>query len=137
MLLETRDLEVARDIMKANSAVNDLHLSVFKAIARERLAGIPRHHGRRRPGQPLLRALRRPRRLRRPEGHLPGHRRLAAEQHRAQLTPAPAAPAQTYDGGRSPDEVAGRRRCLSLGGRYFLPWLATAWIASAAASGSR
>jgi phosphate transport system protein len=33
-LLETRDLEVARDIMKANSAVNDLHLSVFKAIAR-------------------------------------------------------------------------------------------------------
>lgn len=33
VLLETRDLEVARDIMKANSAVNDLHLSVFKAIA--------------------------------------------------------------------------------------------------------
>ncbi|RAM39296.1 phosphate signaling complex protein PhoU [Arthrobacter globiformis] len=33
-LLETRDLEVARDILKANSAVNDLHLSVFKAIAR-------------------------------------------------------------------------------------------------------
>ena len=34
VLLETRDLEVARDIMKANTAVNDLHLSVFKAIAR-------------------------------------------------------------------------------------------------------
>ena len=33
-LLETRDLEVARDILKANTAVNDLHLSVFKAIAR-------------------------------------------------------------------------------------------------------
>lgn len=32
-LLETRDLEVARDILKANSAINDLHLSVFKAIA--------------------------------------------------------------------------------------------------------
>ncbi|MDJ0322051.1 phosphate signaling complex protein PhoU [Pseudarthrobacter sp. PS3-L1] len=32
-LLETRDLEVARDIFKANSVVNDLHLSVFKAIA--------------------------------------------------------------------------------------------------------
>jgi len=34
VLLETRDLEVARDIMKANTAVNDLHLSVFQAIAR-------------------------------------------------------------------------------------------------------
>ena len=34
VLLETRDLEVARDILKANSAINDLHLSVFKAIAR-------------------------------------------------------------------------------------------------------
>jgi phosphate transport system protein len=34
VLLETRDLEVARDILKANAAVNDLHLSVFKAIAR-------------------------------------------------------------------------------------------------------
>jgi phosphate transport system protein len=34
VLLETRDLEVARDIMKANSVVNDLHLSVFQAIAR-------------------------------------------------------------------------------------------------------
>ena len=33
-LLATRDLGVAREIMKANSAVNDLHLSVFKAIAR-------------------------------------------------------------------------------------------------------
>jgi phosphate transport system protein len=33
-LLETRDLELARDILKANSTVNDLHLSVFKAIAR-------------------------------------------------------------------------------------------------------
>lgn len=34
VLLETRDLEVARDIMKANSTINDLHLSVFKAVAR-------------------------------------------------------------------------------------------------------
>ncbi len=33
VLLETRDLEVAREIMKANTAVNDLHLSVFQAIA--------------------------------------------------------------------------------------------------------
>lgn len=33
VLLETRDLEVARDILKANSEINDLHLSVFKAIA--------------------------------------------------------------------------------------------------------
>jgi phosphate transport system protein len=33
-LLETRDLEVARDILKANTAINDLHLSVFNAIAR-------------------------------------------------------------------------------------------------------
>lgn len=32
-LLETRDLEVARDILKANSVIDDLHLSVFKAIA--------------------------------------------------------------------------------------------------------
>ena len=32
-LLETRDLEVARDILKINIAVDDLHLSVFKAIA--------------------------------------------------------------------------------------------------------
>ena len=34
VLLETRDLEVARDIMKANGTINDLHLSVFKEIAR-------------------------------------------------------------------------------------------------------
>jgi phosphate transport system protein len=34
VLLETRDLEVARDILKANTVINDLHLSVFKAIAR-------------------------------------------------------------------------------------------------------
>ena len=33
-LLATRDLGVAREIMKANGAVNDLHLSVFQAIAR-------------------------------------------------------------------------------------------------------
>ena len=33
VLLETRDLGVARDILKANTAINDLHLSVFKAIA--------------------------------------------------------------------------------------------------------
>lgn len=33
VLLESRDLEVARDILKANTAINDLHLSVFKAIA--------------------------------------------------------------------------------------------------------
>ena len=32
-LLETRNLEVARDILKINIAVDDLHLSVFKAIA--------------------------------------------------------------------------------------------------------
>jgi phosphate transport system protein len=32
-LLETRDLEVARDIVKLNIALDDLHLSVFKAIA--------------------------------------------------------------------------------------------------------
>ncbi|MBO1268784.1 phosphate signaling complex protein PhoU [Arthrobacter cavernae] len=32
-LLETRDLNVAREILKTNSAVDDLHLSVFKAIA--------------------------------------------------------------------------------------------------------
>ena len=32
-LLATRDLGVAREIMKANGAVNDLHLSVFQAIA--------------------------------------------------------------------------------------------------------
>ena len=32
-LLETRDLEVARDILKLNIALDDLHLSVFKAIA--------------------------------------------------------------------------------------------------------
>lgn len=34
-LLDTRDLEVARDIFKLNNAVDDLHLSVFKAIADE------------------------------------------------------------------------------------------------------
>ena len=33
VLLESRDLEVARDILKANSTIDDLHLSVFKAIA--------------------------------------------------------------------------------------------------------
>ncbi|MCP9001627.1 phosphate signaling complex protein PhoU [Pseudarthrobacter sp. RMG13] len=33
VLLESRDLEVARDIHKANNAIDDLHLSVFKAIA--------------------------------------------------------------------------------------------------------
>ncbi|MDR6414082.1 phosphate signaling complex protein PhoU [Pseudarthrobacter sulfonivorans] len=33
VLLETRDLEVARDILKANNTIDDLHLSVFKAIA--------------------------------------------------------------------------------------------------------
>jgi phosphate transport system protein len=33
VLLETRDLEVARDILKANTTIDDLHLSVFKAIA--------------------------------------------------------------------------------------------------------
>ena len=32
-LLESRDLEVARDILKANTTIDDLHLSVFKAIA--------------------------------------------------------------------------------------------------------
>jgi phosphate transport system protein len=35
-LLETRDLEMARDILKLNTAVDDLHLSVFRAIAEER-----------------------------------------------------------------------------------------------------
>jgi phosphate transport system protein len=33
VLLESRDLEVARDILKANTIIDDLHLSVFKAIA--------------------------------------------------------------------------------------------------------
>ncbi|ALV40872.1 PhoU family transcriptional regulator [Pseudarthrobacter sulfonivorans] len=33
VLLESRDLEVARDIHKANNTIDDLHLSVFKAIA--------------------------------------------------------------------------------------------------------
>jgi phosphate transport system protein len=33
VLLESRDLEVARDILKANTTIDDLHLSVFKAIA--------------------------------------------------------------------------------------------------------
>lgn len=33
VLLDTRDLEVARDIVKANAEIDDLHLSVFKAIA--------------------------------------------------------------------------------------------------------
>lgn len=32
-LLETRNLDVAREILKANAQVNDLHASVFKAIA--------------------------------------------------------------------------------------------------------
>lgn len=32
-LLSTRDLEVARDILRINLKVDDLHLSVFKAIA--------------------------------------------------------------------------------------------------------
>ncbi|WP_426998251.1 phosphate signaling complex protein PhoU [Pseudarthrobacter sp. N5] len=40
-LLETRDLEVARDILKANIAVDDLHLSVFKAIAAPEWAESP------------------------------------------------------------------------------------------------
>ncbi|XAS68434.1 phosphate signaling complex protein PhoU [Micrococcaceae bacterium Sec5.7] len=40
-LLETRDLEVAREILKANIAVNDLHLSVFKAIASPEWAESP------------------------------------------------------------------------------------------------
>ena len=57
-LLETRDLEVARDILKANTTVNDLHLSVFKAIARRDWQRVPGHHRGRCPGQPLLRALR-------------------------------------------------------------------------------
>ncbi|GAA4047049.1 phosphate signaling complex protein PhoU [Arthrobacter methylotrophus] len=33
LLLETRDLEVARDILKLNIHVDDLHLSVFRAVA--------------------------------------------------------------------------------------------------------
>jgi phosphate transport system protein len=33
LLLESRDLEVARDILKLNIRVDDLHLSVFRAIA--------------------------------------------------------------------------------------------------------
>ncbi|GAB3564726.1 phosphate signaling complex protein PhoU [Arthrobacter alkaliphilus] len=33
LLLESRDLEVARDILKLNLRVDDLHLSVFRAIA--------------------------------------------------------------------------------------------------------
>ena len=33
VLLEGLDLEVAREILKANSVIDDLHLSVFKAIA--------------------------------------------------------------------------------------------------------
>lgn len=33
VLLEDLDLEVAREILKANSVIDDLHLSVFKAIA--------------------------------------------------------------------------------------------------------
>ena len=41
VLLETRDLEVARDILKANTAINDLHLSVFKAIAAPEWAESP------------------------------------------------------------------------------------------------
>lgn len=33
--------------------------------------------------------------------------------------------------------LAGRLVCTCWGAGYFLPWFATAWIASAAASGSR
>lgn len=41
VLLESRDLELARDILKANTAINDLHLSVFKAIAAPDWSGSP------------------------------------------------------------------------------------------------
>ena len=73
-VLLTRDPEKAARIREEDDAMDDLHRHLFTVLMdREWKHGVDR--GRRRhPAEPLLRALRRPRRRGRPPRDLPGHR---------------------------------------------------------------
>ena len=75
--------------------------------------------------RPLLRAVRRPRRVASPAGRLPGHRRVAS-------TTAIVGWRE-----RRPAHTAGAHGRCGRPARAQRPWLATALMASAAASGSR
>ncbi len=132
VLLETRDLEVARDVLKANSDINDLHLSVFKAIAAPEWAESPAttvdvalasryferfaDHGVS-VAQKVTYLVTGAWQLERQRTQLAAKQRL---RRRAGHLRRPA-----------------RRRYIACVSSYRLPWLATARMACSAASGSR
>jgi phosphate transport system protein len=73
-VIETRDATLARTLVSVDDDMDDLLRTLFTG---DRLPGLgkrPGHRGRRRPAQPVLRTLRRPRRVARPPGDV---RRLA------------------------------------------------------------
>ena len=112
-VIAKRDVEAARELETDDDAMDRHPPRAVPRAALRRLALRRRDGDRHHPARPLLRALRRPRRQRRPPRGLPGDRRAVH--------------------GRT-----GHRSCRDSSRlRYFLPWFLTASIAAAAASGSR
>ena len=76
-VIATRDVEAARELETDDDAMDRLHRGLFRQLLSDdwplRHRDGHRHH----PARPVLRAVRRPRRQRRPPGRLPGDRRAA------------------------------------------------------------
>ena len=123
-LLRTEDVELAEEIRNEDDKVDALHLSVFEKVLGETWKGEAGGHGRRDAGEPLPRAIRRPRGVDRQEGAVPRDGRLGARDGLAAETTRP-----------SGCDI--RSAVPFVGGGYFLPCAATAAAPAAAASGSR
>ena len=73
-VIATQDVAAALELERDDDEMDRLHRELFTAAARQGLAVRRRAGHRRHADRPLLRALRRPRRLRGAPGGLPGHR---------------------------------------------------------------
>ena len=75
-VIAARDVEAAKQIERDDDAMDDLHRELFSHVTGG--SWTPRHRGRRRhhPARSLLRAVRRPRGVRRAPGHLARDRRV-------------------------------------------------------------
>ena len=102
-VIATRNVDKARELETDDDAMDRIHRGLFRELLADSWPLRRRDRHRRDAAGPLLRALRRPRRQRRPPGRLPGHRR--APRPRGRRPPTELGLVAAARAGASPAEA--------------------------------